>query len=564
MIRRFPSPLSSLGLVVASVSLGLGWVVAGWSVKSRATAGATSTSQAPGKPRRPGGAASGTLSADIAAVAAAGDVSAQMAAAIALADRLAPDDFAKFLENIRHLPAHSAQGLASRAVLRRWVALDPAAALDWTLKHDRDLVAGVIAEWARLLPPADAASLIERLPADRRADAVGKLFGVLATRDREAAMALIEQQAHDMPYVHLMASAMTALAREDAAWLLERADSLPENIRRTVRDSAVRAMSEVDLEGAVAWARSQPDAGRLIQSLVQFTKDPSAMLGAVATLPHTEQAALDGHVFFHGRITDPHGFLDTIQEHWDRLHEPVRRGMLQQTAYALSKVENPGEFADRLLALGEEPAHSLIRNLVSQWAARSPEDARAWASALEGEDHRRIAMQSLEAVARADEAAESQSIFDRLMRKAGSEDLSNEYRLLTLSKDERRQVIEASLKAARPREIAEDPFGSSPEAPISRFSAETAQSLSAMVVADYHPSLLEPLARTAAYWASENPSAAAAWASTLPPGEARAWAAANVLLSSRVFDPSAGQALLESLSAEERVIVDKALGEPGR
>ncbi|MFN0129425.1 MAG: hypothetical protein ACKV19_22395 [Verrucomicrobiales bacterium] len=74
------------------------------------------------------------------------------------------------------------------------------------------------------------------------------------------------------------------------------------------------------------------------------------------------------------------------------------------------------------------------------------------------------------------------------------------------------------------------------------------------------------LAATATQWAAESPQVAADWAATLPPGEARAWAAANVAGQWQLYDEAAARAWIESLPPDERRIAEQGFGgsESGR
>jgi hypothetical protein len=58
---------------------------------------------------------------------------------------------------------------------------------------------------------------------------------------------------------------------------------------------------------------------------------------------------------------------------------------------------------------------------------------------------------------------------------------------------------------------------------------------------------MRPLTATASAWAAEDPQAAARWAATLPPGEPRTWAAANVAAQWRLIDESAARAGIQAL-----------------
>jgi hypothetical protein len=85
-----------------------------------------------------------------------------------------------------------------------------------------------------------------------------------------------------------------------------------------------------------------------------------------------------------------------------------------------------------------------------------------------------------------------------------------------------------------------------------RYPAETARWLSDTLSPESTPVLMTALTTTAAHWAMEEPRAAADWAQSLPPGDARAWAALNVYNHWRQFDETAARAWWASLPAETR------------
>jgi len=89
------------------------------------------------------------------------------------------------------------------------------------------------------------------------------------------------------------------------------------------------------------------------------------------------------------------------------------------------------------------------------------------------------------------------------------------------------------------------------------YPAETARLLADQLTPESTPTIMGPLTRSAAYWASEDPTAAAAWARSLPPGEARAWAAVNVFEQWTQIDTTAASKWWESLPVEERKLTQR-------
>jgi hypothetical protein len=220
-----------------AAGLALGWWGAGVLLGEGAAHPSAATT-GPAKPARLAGQSPDPLAAGIARIWAAGDPSAQTAAAVIWARSLAPTDFGRALEAVDRLPAHAAREMAKRAILRRWAAEDPAAALRWSVGHDPALVGPVAAECVRTDPSFVESVFTALSAADAGAGyrnanlvvaAVSQMFQVLATRDREAAMSLLTRP--ELPpwegRFSGLRPAFRALASQDPAWMLERAESLP-------------------------------------------------------------------------------------------------------------------------------------------------------------------------------------------------------------------------------------------------------------------------------------------------------------------------------------------------
>ncbi|MFN0126713.1 MAG: hypothetical protein ACKV19_08515 [Verrucomicrobiales bacterium] len=559
----------TMTVVTTAAGLALGWWGTGPFVRhGAAPPGPTA---GPVKPARPVGQGTDSLAAGIAGIWASGDASAQTAAAVVWARALAPADFGRALEALDRLPAHAAQGMAKRAILKRWAAQDPAAALRWALGHDPDLVGTVAAEGIRN-NPAFVESVFAVLSAfnpgaqhsEQNAnlthDAFSQMFKVLATRDREAAMILLTRREHLLWEGRLygIGPSLRAMARQDPAWMLERAESLPAGDRASIRASVARALADADPVQAIEWARSQPDSPELLKALLDQTKDVPALIAGLATLSAEEQASMRLGGLPWGN-SDPEAVVDTLEARGNHLSPELFQSFLRGSAVSLPEADNPGALANRLLALSADPNAFPLIGFTDSWARRAPDAARTWVSALTDETQRANALEAIENATRPPEEEPVLSPVQQALARADVGDLEEPHALLALDPADRRRVLDAAWAREPPEKNQpdEDTHVFASAEPVLRqisqhYPAETARWLSDTLTAESTPALIPVLTSTAAHWASEDPRAAAAWANALPPGDARAWAAINVFDQWRHFDESGARVWWESLPAEER------------
>ena len=567
---------------VAAAGLVLGWWGAGFFLDGGG-ASPDAAGSGPAPPPRLAGQSTDPLAASLAGIWAAGDPSAQTAAAVNWARSLAPSDFRRALEAVDRLPAHTAQDMAKRAILRRWAAADPAAALHWSVGHDPELVGTVAAECIRTDPSLVESVFTALSAADPAAlgkngnlvvDAVSQMFNVLATRDREAAMDLLtrsELPAWESRFFALR-PALRALAGQDPAWMLERAESLPASDRADVRASVAQALVDSDPVQAIEWARHQPDSRELLKSLLVQPKDMPSLIAGLATLPAADQAFVaKSGVTSWGKV-DAKLILDALEAQAPHLSPAAMKGLLRGSIPSLLAAADPGVLANRLLALGIDTEGFSVSNFASTWARQSPDASRAWATALTDETWRASALEAIEEATRPPAEHPVLAPVEEILQDAATGELSAPRELLALDPADRRRVLDVSLERElallRSRALAEknqpdegtDPFAT--HEPVlrqigQRFPSETARWLSDTLSPESTPVLMPALTTTAAHWAMEEPRAAAAWTQSLPPGDARAWAAFNVYEHWRQFDETASQHWWESLPAEERAITSR-------
>lgn len=551
-MNRFAT--QSLSAAVAMATALVGWSVTGW-WKDADHAVTDVTEAGPSKPKPVSSTSGSSLVAAMAAVETSGDPAAQMEAAVDLASRLDPRDFGEFLDNLRLLPAHAAQGLASRAVLRRWVAHDPTAALHWCVARDPNLVAGVLDEWARQTPPDQLAQFLDQVPAGQRAQAIPSVFNALASSDPEAAMQFLSQPI-TAESIHRLDRALRHLANQDPDWLLKRAESLPDHVQAQARKAVAQSMAETDAAEAAAWAAAQPDRSELLRSLADRKDADPSLIAAIASLPHEEQSGMYLPMYNWDPTRAP-AMIDAIVAHRDQFGNSMLRNLLEGAANYAVRADDPGALANQLLALGTESSFD-VNGFASQWAQRSPEAARAWAASLADETQRRDALTAIDTTVNPPTENLGPSSAEKLAQAFTRGNPQEIHRLLAVGEAERLQALDAGFsQMLQPADSARDFSRSSWRQMTLRYPAEAAQWLSKNVETENFEKWSQPLTTTAAAWAAESPRAAAEWAAALPPGETRAWAAANVIGQWKRFDEPAARAFLETLPEAERAIASK-------
>lgn len=569
---------NSLAAAVASVGLALGWWASGFGMPDRSARPIPVSS--PTKPPRPFGRSSDPLAAGIAGIWAAGNASAQAAAAVAWARALAPEDFGRALAMLDRLPSHAAQPLAKQTILRRWVAQDPEAAFRWALGHDTRRVGTVVAEWIRNDPSSveSVIALVESLPPgdpfrsdDTREDALGMAFVALAPRDREAAMNLLGL--YELPlWQYDIDRSLRVMARDDPAWVLERAESLRADVRADVRKSVADALMDDDPAAAIEWARHQPDREQLLREVALHSDKLPALITALAALSPEEQTVIRFSGYLDLGEQDPLAVVDALESQAPNLSPAALEGLLRGSTSWFLAADDPGALANRLMALNLGRDAFSPAGFAEAWSREAPDEARAWAAALTDESQRSDALQAIEEATQPPQESPVLSPLEETIQEVKHGKLRDPETLLALHPDERRHVLDTTwaqeLANERSREQrdksgesfadilwvyeAHPPLGGIFDQISRRYPEETARWISDSLTVESTPKLMETLTSTAAHWAAENPGAAATWAESLPPGDTRAWAAVNVFDQWRQFDEQNARAWWESLPAEER------------
>jgi len=455
------------------------------------------------------------------------------------------------------------------------MALDPGTALQWAAERDPDRIASLSGEWVRR-DPAKIDDILAMFDSDKprggniyrnpQTSALVGMFTALARVDREAAKALLERPEVVRDVTRLVPQ-LRVFAREDPGWVLQWAEKLGSTNRTSARKAVVRAMADTDATAAVSWARQQPDRDDLLEAVLRDPKDPPGLVASLASLPVEEQAGLQNNAFSIWGTGDSVAMVEALEESRDHLSPEALNSMLGGATESLLRATDPGALANRLLALSGESGWFSIASFATSYARQAPEAARGWAEALTDQSQRRKALDAVENESQPLTKRAILSVQERIVQSAAHGTVEEPHLMLALDETDRRRVLETALarELAPPDDAA---GGGSPESPKDPFAADngfsalgkllyyypadTARLLATELTTESTSTLLNALSSSAAYWASEEPEAAAGWARSLPPGEARAWAASNVFHQWKQFDDKAAREWWAALPAEER------------
>ncbi len=243
-----------------------------------------------------------TVQGHIDALRRAGTPGQQAAAALRLASLTDPDEIRALLDQAHRFPAHSASTLATQTLLKRWLELDPDAALEYSRLHFDKSLPKLIGTWS-LTDPAQAEAWILALPGGKtKADAWQELCATTATRDPGKAWDLLARfPAHggsDGSYeVRGLVDKLTAM---DLEGTLARLPAMPAMLLKNARIAITKQLMESDPARGWDWARQQPNPSSLISQAIGVTlgKNPVQAFAWLETIPRAQR----------NRMMDEHGY----------------------------------------------------------------------------------------------------------------------------------------------------------------------------------------------------------------------------------------------------------------
>jgi hypothetical protein len=472
-----------------------------------------------------------------------GHPEAEPAVALQLAKQIAPADFAKSLNEIRTLTG-PAKGVFQRAVVRRWLTVDPAAAVTWCLGHDWELTSEAMKEWTRL-DAAAAQSFITRLPRERRDQAVSNIAETMASIDPAAVPAFIKRVGTEFDEGRLI-PALEKLASQDPQELLKSAETLQPVLRHRARTVAASAMAVKDLNGAIAWAQAQPDHQMILEGLFSANLPPASVLPAFAALSgeqrHLVLNASGDSWGFH----DPEAFLKALPA-------AAALGITEQelsssitSAVGRLNQDGPQESLAAFHQLLPDQPDLWAREFVIKWAQTDPAAARAWVEKLPDESLRERAVQYIDGyqeVRHYEETlgAEFASSFEHFTASSHT------------TRDPTPIELQKILSSHSGTGLSQ---GTGEESDIRQnFPSDYAHWLASEAPSENTNNRISEFIRE---WSPENPSAAAAWLVTLPDSDGKKQGLHDAIRQWRSLAPQQARQWAESLpeGTERQSVLD--------
>ena len=299
------SGLPALGCAVA------GFATAAWLLPSAEPApasAATAASAGAGAGRSPlgqsaGRPASSTVQGYLDLLSQAGTPGQQMAATLQFAALTDPDEIRALLDASDRFPAHAASALAIQVLLKRWLELDPAAALEYNRLHHNNILPKLLGTYAAT-HPAEAEAWIIALPGGKtKSEAWQELCAATAARDPGKAWELLARSpSYTGDGSYEVRSLVEKLAAQDLEGTIARLASLPAMLLKTARNAISKALMETDPARGWEWARQQPNPNGLISKAIETTlgKNPAQALAWLQTLPAAQRKRImneDGHTW---------------------------------------------------------------------------------------------------------------------------------------------------------------------------------------------------------------------------------------------------------------------------
>lgn len=547
----------------------------------------------PAKP--PGGAVGVKLEAELQQFLHAGTPFQQLTAALHLGENATSAELRGLLENAHRFPANAARVTAVAALLKRWLTLEPEAAMEFARLRQEEMLPELIGTWAETEPEA-AEAFLRRLPrGDERFFAWRELAGSVLAHHPESIWALLNRATAPESggadgFENLDSDFLARLVAADPGAASARLDSLSAVLRAQVRHALCLELAKTDPGRAWSLSASLPDSAGLRRQLLQgvFPRDPVTALQLLGSLPPELQERIAygkqdassstagrelGRPMYFPRIK---GILD---ERTDK-DDLWRTGKISTLITALDTT--PGLTADTREALATEaflgavagdPRQAALlipllpdsaregalalfvksmrsRDLSNDpaWLAELPDPLRSSALEIQEKQEAEAARQEeYENAQRAAEKAHVASLSSTEVPKpeglmavwlTGEPTLTPARRLAAMTP--------AQLNNAWP---ADPPDGTSPKTPENQPPSEEAPLL---------PEPGAPRSRDEAFekLAAENPAAAAAWLTTWPP-----FAKAPAPAGDETSDPEAAEA--SQASAEPFATGPPAPAAPG-
>ena len=447
-----------------------------------------------------------------------------------------------------------------QVLTERWAEADPEGAARWLLEHGKASANRALECWVRVDETA-AVAYVKAMPAARREKAVTVLVESVGERSVPAALTLLDQLRTPSLYV---SNLLVSLAKLDREAVCGYANSGSDAARLSLLTAAAGAWVEQDLRWVVTMMQQEglgPEILGQIANTTGYGTTGLAVLNQAALLPtgwlenmgrdDRRLLTLGSEVAWLGLKTAKPGLTEEV----------LREFQLQaaQTPWWYNDQRDAGL---KLVAEGDwlpmEARAKIAETLALRWKD-DPAAAGQWVDTLQG-DLRTAAekglQQMLDETDKAHGVAQfatlndamralvdgSITTFPRIAAGWGATATDEAVRLAGDLAPELAEGLSKSLPGGMPRSLQAAIISRALSAPITDEDNRAATERSRD----------KALYGIAANWAATDPQQAAAWVTTLAPGEARVWAAKNVALQWNQYSSTEVRAWAATLPDEER------------
>jgi hypothetical protein len=441
----------------------------------------------------------------------------------------------------------------------RWQHEDPAGCAAWAMTHDPGLAETTLNAWATRAPQAVLAFFKahtnDRLEMDT--------MTAVAAVDPAVALARMRELLAANPATRYPLFALRTLAMKVPAELTAVLDTLPPAARNAAESELVGQRLTVDFAGELRRLIEKPDGlWLMVENFGQVAGAADGLLAHLNALPPEWQQFMVKH---------PELLLD--ENHPEKLW----RTDLEAAGFSADQVWQLREkVLDRLTTsqprqvlgwldevdLGRRTRRALIEKCLS--SASSPAEKTALVALLKSTADRQVATAILEQPAPAPAAAKAPDPGAWLTEAAAWDPEEGSFYSLVEDLDEMSREQLADLEQ-RFQALPEDQKIKASEALIDLSGRDFSPTLKGdaircliasppddQVTASPIKFRVNLAANHAAQWAQTDPTAAGAWAITLPPGAPKFWAMRNVAATWATYDPTAAKQWVDSLPAADR------------
>lgn len=475
----------------------------------------------------------------------AGTPARQAAAALAFAALTDPDEIRAMLDQARSFPAHSAGPLASQTLLKRWLELDPVAALEYSRIHFDTTLPKLLGSYAAT-HPAEAEAWILSLPGGKaKAEAWQELCATIATRDPGKAWNLLARSPPEPGFdgSGKVRSLVQKLTAQDLEGTMARLSTLPSMLLKAARDAISKQLTETDPVRGWEWACQQPNPNNLISNAIQITlkKDPAQALAWLATLPAAQRKRIMNEDGYNWGSRDSAALVAALSGSTG-FNVPEKQELAGRLFINGSWLDPEGAEAFIPFLSETQLSGNLANYLKNRAHKTSAAETEAWIAGLP---------LGLLVRTAAEASWKEQQVPETPMDRSTPASLVSDFKKYGGVQGSDSRI--SQLNAAQLGEMMADQTGSKSHyyreilTSLAKTNPAPAAAWLASVPADAQTGPLG--AQFSATWAQEDPVAAAAWVNSLPAGDLAVNAAANVARHYHRYAPLEAQTWLQTLPA---------------